>query len=67
MNTILEIQKLDRQIRVLEREVERCPASIDFNKYKKLLQEGKHRFEQLEAQASEVIKSYKTVLIRLFK
>ena len=37
MNTILEIQKLDRQIRVLEREVERCPASIDFNNYKKLL------------------------------
>ena len=67
MNTILEIQKLDRQIRVLEREVERCPASIDFNNYKKLLQEGKHRFEQLEAQASEVIKSYNTALNRLSK
>ena len=67
MKTILEIQKLDRQIRVLEREVDKCPASIDFKNYKKLLQEGKHRFEQLEAQASEVIKSYNTALNRLSK
>ena len=52
MKTILEIQKLDRQIRVLEREVEKCPASINFKNYKKVLQEGKLRFEQLESQAN---------------
>ena len=28
MKTILEIQNLDRQIRALNREVEKCPASI---------------------------------------
>ena len=58
MKTILEIQKLDRQIRALLREVDRCPASLDFKNYKKLLQEGKIRFEQLEAQANEIIKNY---------
>lgn len=58
MNTILEIQKLDRQIRALEREVEKCPASIDFKNYKKVLQEGKLRFEQLESQADDIIKNY---------
>ncbi|MBR1988193.1 MAG: hypothetical protein IKA36_04030 [Clostridia bacterium] len=58
MKTILEIQKLDRQIRSLEREVDNCQASVDFKNYKKILQEGKARFEQLETQASEIIKNY---------
>ena len=58
MKTILEIQKLDRQIKQLEREVDKCPASIDFKNYKKILQEGKARFEQLEAQANEILKNY---------
>ena len=35
MKTILEIQKLDRQIQLLKREVEKCPASVDFKNYKK--------------------------------
>lgn len=61
MKTILEIQRLDRQIRALLREVDRCPASIDFKNYKRLLQEGKARFEQLEAQANEIIKNYDVV------
>ena len=61
MKTILEIQRLDRQIRALLREVDRCPASIDFKNYKRLLQEGKARFEQLEAQANEIIKNYNIV------
>ncbi len=58
MKTILEIQKLDRQIKLLNREVDKCPASIDFKNYKKILQEGKARFEQLEAQANEIVKNY---------
>ena len=58
MKTILEIQKLDRQIRALNREVDRCPASMDFNKYKRIMQEGKSRYEELEKQASEIIKIY---------
>ncbi len=58
MKTILEIQKLDRQIKLLNREVEKCPASVDFKKYKQILQEGRTRFEQLESQANEIIKSY---------
>lgn len=58
MKTILEIQKLDGQIQAYKREVEKCPASIDFNNYKKLLQEGKARFAQLENQANEIIKIY---------
>ena len=57
MKTILEIQKLDRQIKMLKREVEKCPASMDFNNYKKILQEGRARFEQLEKQASEIVSS----------
>ena len=61
MKTILEIQRLDRQIRALLREVDRCPASMDFKNYKRLLQEGKARFEQLEAQANEIIKNYNIV------
>ena len=58
MKTILEIQKLDRQILLLNREVEKCPASVNFRNYKKILQEGRARFEQLEAQANEIIKNY---------
>jgi len=67
MKTILEIQKLDRQIRVLEREVDKCPASIDFMNYKRILQEGRTRFEQLEAQANDIIKNYNTALNRFTK
>ena len=62
MKTILEIQKLDRQIKLLKREVEKCPASVDFNNYKKILQEGRTRFEQLEKQASEIISVYDKAL-----
>ena len=67
MKTILEIQKLDRQIKLLQREVEKCPASINFQKYKSVLQEGKNRFEMLESQASEIIKSYNKALSKLSK
>lgn len=67
MKTILEIQRIDRQIRALEREVEKCPASIDFKNYKKLLQDGRARFEQLEAQASELIKQYNIELSKYNK
>ena len=62
MKTILEIQKLDRQIRALNREVDKCPASVNFRNYKQILQEGKNRFEQLEAQANEIIKNYDKAL-----
>jgi len=58
VKTILEIQKLDRQIKALNREVEKCPASIDFNNYKKMLQEGKMRFAQLESQADQIVKAF---------
>lgn len=58
MKTILEIQKLDKQIQAYKREVDKCPASVDFKNYKKILQEGKLRFEQLENQANEIIKMY---------
>ena len=67
MKTILEIQKLDRQIRALQREVEKCPASVNFRNYKKVLQEGKARFEQLEIQANEIIKIYNSALNKLSK
>ena len=58
MKTILEIQKLDRQIKLYKREVEKCPASVDYNNYKRILQEGRARFEQLERQANEIISVY---------
>lgn len=58
MKTILEIQKLDRQIRALLREVDKCPASLEYKKYKQIMQEGRNRFAQLEAQANELIKTY---------
>ena len=67
MKTILEIQKVDRQIKLLNREVDRCPASIDFNNYKKVLQEGKARFEQLETQAKEIIKLYEKAMNKFSK
>ncbi len=67
MKTILEIQKLDRQIRALKREVEKCQASVNFNQYKKNLQEGRARFEQLEAQANEIIKNFNTANNRYSK
>ena len=67
MKTILEIQKLDRQIRAYKREVDKCPASVDFKKYKLALQEGKSRFEQLERQASEIIKNYEIALNKFSK
>ena len=67
MKTILEIQKLDRQIRALNREVDKCPASVNFRNYKKILQEGRTRFEQLEAQANEIIKNYNKALNKLSK
>ncbi len=67
MKTILEIQKLDRQIRAYEREVEKCPASVNFKNYKRILQEGKARFEQLENQANEIIKNYNSAMNKLSK
>ncbi len=67
MKTILEIQKLDRQIKALEREVDKCPASVNFKNYKKVLQEGKLRFEQLENQANEIIKNYNSAINKLSK
>ncbi len=67
MKTILEIQKLDRQIRLLEREVDKCPASVDFRNYKKFLQEGRIKFETLERQADEIIKNYEKSSAKLSK
>lgn len=67
MKTILEIQKLDRQIRALNREVDKCPASVNFRNYKQILQEGKNRFEQLETQANEIIKNYDKALNKFSK
>ena len=67
MKTILEIQKLDRQILMLNREVDKCPASIDFRNYKKILQDGKTLFEQLENQAKEIIKNYEKALNKFSK
>ncbi|MBE5741529.1 MAG: hypothetical protein E7351_03290 [Clostridiales bacterium] len=67
MKTILEIQKLDRQILALNREVDKCPASIDFKNYRKIMQEGRARFEQLEAQANEIVKNYDKALNKLSK
>ena len=58
MKTILEIQKLDRQIVALNREVDRCPASINCNKYSQMMQEGKIRYTQVENQAKDIIKNY---------
>ena len=67
MKSILEIQKLDRQIKMLHREVDKCPASIDYNNYKRILQDGRTRFEQLENQANEIIKVYDKVMAKFPK
>ena len=58
MKTILEIQKIDRQIRALMREVDNCPASVDLKNYKRIINDGKAIFGQLESQAAEIIKNY---------
>ena len=67
MKTILDIQKLDRQIHALQRDVDKCPASVNFKNYKRVLQEGKLRFEQLENQANEIIKNYNSAMNKLSK
>ena len=67
MKTILEIQKLDRQIQLLNREVDKCPASVNFKNYKRLLQEGKARVDQLEVQANEIIKHYNKAMNKFSK
>ena len=67
MKTILEIQKLDRQIFMLNREVDKCPASINYKNYLKIFHEVKARFEQLEAQANEIIKNYNKAINKLSK
>ena len=67
MKTILEIQKLDRQIRMLKREVDKCPAGINYKTFQKMMQDGKARFEQLGNQANEVIKNYNRSLNKYTK
>lgn len=67
MKTILEIQKLDRQIGALNREVDKCPASVNCKTYQKIMYEGKARFEQLGAQANEIIKNYNKALNKFSK
>lgn len=62
MKTILEIQKLDRQIVGLNRDVERCQASVNYDKYVKLMHEGKARYIQIENQAKEIIKNYEKAI-----
>ena len=54
-------------VSALNREVEKCPASVNFKNYKKILQEGRNRFEQLEAQANEIIKNYNKALNKFSK
>lgn len=67
MKTILEIQKIDRQIKKCMAEVEKSPASIDLKKYKSFLKEGKSLFEQLEAQANVIVKNYEKALNKFSK
>ncbi len=67
MKTILEIQKLDRQIRAFNREVDSCPASKDYKSYLSVLKEGRERFEKLESQAREIISNYEVSANRLGK
>lgn len=62
MKTILEIQKCEFQIKKLNREVKKCPASVDYENYKKFLQDGKQKFEQLETQANQIIKNYNSAM-----
>lgn len=67
METILEIQNLEQKIKQLNREVSKCQASIDYENYKKFLQDGKTKFEQLEAQSAEIIKNYNRALNQFTK
>lgn len=67
METILEIQSLEQKIKQLNREVSKCQASVDYENYKKFLQDGKAKFEQLEAQSAEIIKSYNRALNQFTK
>ena len=67
METILEIQNLEQKIKQLNREVNKCQASIDYENYKKFLQDGKAKFEQLEAQSAEIIKNYNRALNQFTK
>lgn len=67
MKTILEIQRLDQKIRLLNREVDLCQASKNFSDYLKVLKEGRERFEKLEVQATEIISNYNLSSSRLSK
>ena len=67
MKTILEIQKLDRKIKALERDFEKCPANVSFSNYKKFMRDGKEIIDKLEKQASEIIKQYNRALAKLEK
>lgn len=58
MKTIIEIQKLDRKIKALENEFNKCPANINFNNYLKFMRDGKETIGKLERQASDIIKQY---------
>ena len=58
MKTILEIQRLDQKIRLLNREVDLCQASKNFSDYLKVLKEGRERFEKFEVQATEIISNF---------
>lgn len=67
MKTILEIQKLDRQIKALLRDVDKSSANVNFKNYQAVLREGKTLFEKLEKQANEIIKNYNNALNKLAK
>ena len=67
MDTILEILNLEQKIKQLNREVSKCQASIDYENYKKFLQDGKAKFEQLEAQSAEIINNYNRALNQFTK
>lgn len=67
MKTILEIQKLDRQILKCLAEVDKCPAAVDLAKYKAILKEGRALFDQLENQAKAVVKTYEKSLNKFSK
>ena len=67
MKTILEIQKLDRKIKALERDFEKCPANVNFSNYLKFMRDGKAVIDKLEKQASDIIKQYNNALNKLSK
>lgn len=58
MKKILEIQNLEKQIHSLQAEVEKCPASVELNNYKKVMLDGRERFAQLDAQANDLLKNF---------